>query len=252
LPTLKRPRADIDCDVAARMCRGAVDLAELPKRYLFGASGNSPQMSRTMAHSNCEVPHVRDGHLGHWIRSDWKSALSSTWTARVLARAGVRPVSCREGRRSDGSGCFLACRGISISQSGSFADGCWLGNGCGAPCIGYSPAGLARVRQPDGAMNVLLVHNNGSYGRRVANELSKRRFAVQSFADSRALLGALGAGIEADIIVAVAGDASKMTGVEFLAAVVFVTTKPVDAFLRGQWESGFKFLPMSYDSKFQD
>ena len=37
-----------------------------------------------------------------------------------------------------------------------------------------------------------------------------------------------------------------------MAAVVFITTKPVDAFVRGQWEPGFKFLPVSYDSKFED
>jgi TRAP-type uncharacterized transport system substrate-binding protein len=37
-----------------------------------------------------------------------------------------------------------------------------------------------------------------------------------------------------------------------MAAVVFVTSKPVDAFLRGKWEPGFKFLPMPYDSKFED
>jgi len=33
---------------------------------------------------------------------------------------------------------------------------------------------------------------------------------------------------------------------------VFITTKPVDAFLRGQWEPGFKFLPVTYDNKFED
>ena len=37
-----------------------------------------------------------------------------------------------------------------------------------------------------------------------------------------------------------------------IAAVVFITTKPVDAFLRGQWDPGFKFLPVTYDSKFED
>lgn len=37
-----------------------------------------------------------------------------------------------------------------------------------------------------------------------------------------------------------------------MAAVVFITSKPVDAFLRGQWEPGFKFLPVTYDSKFDD
>ena len=33
-----------------------------------------------------------------------------------------------------------------------------------------------------------------------------------------------------------------------MAAVVFITSKPVDAFLRGQWEPGFKFLPVTYDA----
>jgi TRAP-type uncharacterized transport system substrate-binding protein len=37
-----------------------------------------------------------------------------------------------------------------------------------------------------------------------------------------------------------------------MAAVVFITSKPVDAFLRGQWEAGFKFLPMTYDARFED
>jgi len=37
-----------------------------------------------------------------------------------------------------------------------------------------------------------------------------------------------------------------------MAAVVFITSKPVDAFLRGQWEPGFKFLPVTYDGKFED
>jgi TRAP-type uncharacterized transport system substrate-binding protein len=37
-----------------------------------------------------------------------------------------------------------------------------------------------------------------------------------------------------------------------MAAVVFITSKPVDAFLRGQWEPGFKFLPIAYDSKLED
>jgi TRAP-type uncharacterized transport system substrate-binding protein len=37
-----------------------------------------------------------------------------------------------------------------------------------------------------------------------------------------------------------------------IAGVVFVTSKPVDAFLKGSWDSGFKFLPVEYDSKFED
>src|SRR6266702_6081822 len=37
-----------------------------------------------------------------------------------------------------------------------------------------------------------------------------------------------------------------------MAAVVFITSKPVDAFLKGKWEPGFKFLPVEYQSKFED
>ncbi len=37
-----------------------------------------------------------------------------------------------------------------------------------------------------------------------------------------------------------------------MAAVVFITSKPVDAFVRGRWESGFKFLPVAYESKLED
>ena len=37
-----------------------------------------------------------------------------------------------------------------------------------------------------------------------------------------------------------------------IAAVVFITSKPVDAFVRGRWEPGFKFLPVNYEAKFED
>ena len=37
-----------------------------------------------------------------------------------------------------------------------------------------------------------------------------------------------------------------------IAAVVFVTSKPVDAFTKIKWEPGFKFLPVDYGPKFQD
>src|SRR6266566_8051794 len=39
---------------------------------------------------------------------------------------------------------------------------------------------------------------------------------------------------------------------EEIAGVVFVTSKPVDAFVKGKWEEGFKFLPVEYGSKFED
>jgi TRAP-type uncharacterized transport system substrate-binding protein len=37
-----------------------------------------------------------------------------------------------------------------------------------------------------------------------------------------------------------------------VSAVVFVTSKPVDAFLKGRWEPGFKFLPVEYDARLED
>lgn len=37
-----------------------------------------------------------------------------------------------------------------------------------------------------------------------------------------------------------------------VSAVVFITSKPVDAFLKGRWDPGFKFLPVEYDAKFED
>ena len=37
-----------------------------------------------------------------------------------------------------------------------------------------------------------------------------------------------------------------------IAAVVFVTSKPVDAFAKARWEAGYKFLPVPYDKRFED
>ena len=37
-----------------------------------------------------------------------------------------------------------------------------------------------------------------------------------------------------------------------ISAVVFITSKPVDAFVRGRWNPGYKFLPIPYESKFED
>jgi TRAP-type uncharacterized transport system substrate-binding protein len=37
-----------------------------------------------------------------------------------------------------------------------------------------------------------------------------------------------------------------------IAGVVFVTSKPVDAFVKGKWEGGFKFLPVEFGPKFED
>ena len=37
-----------------------------------------------------------------------------------------------------------------------------------------------------------------------------------------------------------------------ISAVVFITSKPVDAFVKGKWDEGFKFLPVDYGPKLQD
>ena len=37
-----------------------------------------------------------------------------------------------------------------------------------------------------------------------------------------------------------------------IAAVVFVTSKPVDAFVKGKWEGAYKFLPVEFGPKFED
>src|SRR6478736_1410698 len=37
-----------------------------------------------------------------------------------------------------------------------------------------------------------------------------------------------------------------------IAAVVFITSKPVDTFLKGKWDEGFKFLPVEFGPKFSD
>ena len=37
-----------------------------------------------------------------------------------------------------------------------------------------------------------------------------------------------------------------------IAAVVFVTSKPVDAFVKRKWDDGFKFLPVEFGEKFAD
>jgi TRAP-type uncharacterized transport system substrate-binding protein len=37
-----------------------------------------------------------------------------------------------------------------------------------------------------------------------------------------------------------------------IAGVVFVTSKPVDAFVKGKWDEGFKFLPVDHGRKFED
>jgi len=37
-----------------------------------------------------------------------------------------------------------------------------------------------------------------------------------------------------------------------IAATVWITSKPIDPLVRGKWEPGFKFLPVEYNSRFED
>lgn len=37
-----------------------------------------------------------------------------------------------------------------------------------------------------------------------------------------------------------------------IAGVVFITSKPVDPFVKGKWDDGFKFLPVEFGAKFSD
>jgi TRAP-type uncharacterized transport system substrate-binding protein len=37
-----------------------------------------------------------------------------------------------------------------------------------------------------------------------------------------------------------------------ISAVVFVTSKPIDAFARGKWDGGYKFLPVPYRREFEE
>ena len=41
--------------------------------------------------------------------------------------------------------------------------------------------------------------------------------------------------------------AEMKAGQDDMAAVVFITSKPIDAFSRGKWPPGFKFLPVPFD-----
>ena len=37
-----------------------------------------------------------------------------------------------------------------------------------------------------------------------------------------------------------------------MAAVFFITSKPIDPFLKGKWDPGFRFLPVPFDARFED
>ena len=66
------------------------------------------------------------------------------------------------------------------------------------------------------------------------------------------ILSRLGVNVEKTFIPHQVALQQMRKGENNMAAVVFITSKPVDAFLRGQWEPGFKFLPVTYSDKFDD
>jgi hypothetical protein len=57
----------------------------------------------------------------------------------------------------------------------------------------------------------------------------------------------LGLGVERTFVPHPAALEQMRKGEGGIAAVVFVTSKPVDAFVRGRWDTGFKFLPVEIE-----
>jgi two-component system, OmpR family, response regulator ChvI len=74
-----------------------------------------------------------------------------------------------------------------------------------------APALLASVSKPD-AIRVLLFDGDPIHRETLTDELSKQGFAVQSFGDGGAMLGALRAAIDVDVIVALL----KISGIDLL------------------------------------
>jgi two-component system response regulator ChvI len=77
------------------------------------------------------------------------------------------------------------------------------------------PALLASVGKAD-ATRVVLVDDDPAFREALADRLSKQGFAVQSFADGAALLGALDAAVDADVII-LQWDLPEMPGIDLLA-----------------------------------
>jgi two-component system response regulator ChvI len=76
------------------------------------------------------------------------------------------------------------------------------------------PALLASVSKAD-AIRVLLIEDDPICREALADKLSKQGFAVQSYGDGTSLLGALDAGVDADVIV-LHWDLPKTSGIDLL------------------------------------
>jgi two-component system, OmpR family, response regulator ChvI len=77
-------------------------------------------------------------------------------------------------------------------------------------------ATLARVGRTDGPIQVLVIEDDHYHRELLVNELSKRGFSGWGFADSASLLGALDAGVDADIILVLDEGLSKTSGIDLL------------------------------------
>src|SRR6185437_181461 len=62
----------------------------------------------------------------------------------------------------------------------------------------------------------------------------------------------LGLGVEKTIIPHQIALEQMRKGEGGMAAVVFITSKPVDAFVRGRFDPGFKFLPVPFNDRLED
>jgi two-component system response regulator ChvI len=77
--------------------------------------------------------------------------------------------------------------------------------------VSSPPALLASVGKTD-AIRVLLFEGDPTYRETLTDELKKQGFAVQSFGDGGALLGALRAGVDVDVVVVLL----KISGIDLL------------------------------------
>lgn len=74
----------------------------------------------------------------------------------------------------------------------------------------------ARATRTEGPIRVLFVEDDPNRRELLVNKLARSGFAAWSFADSASLLGALGAGVDADFIIVFDGGLSKTSGIDVL------------------------------------
>jgi two-component system, OmpR family, response regulator ChvI len=99
-------------------------------------------------------------------------------------------------------------------------------------------ATTAGVGQTEGPIGVLLVENDQCHRDPLVDKVSRCGLVFRSFADRASLLGALGAGIDANLIIVLDQGLSKMSGVDLLTLlrrhgvdlpVIFLNSRPPTA-----------------------